>query len=74
MPAYKLTSGAQSPTIGKLLVLVGWAASNREAQRLVEQGAIKLDGARIEDVRYVEPSWSGKVLQKGNHQFIKLST
>jgi tyrosyl-tRNA synthetase len=73
MPAYRL-SDAESPTIGKLLVLVGWAASNREAQRLVEQGAIKLDGARIEDVRHVETSWSGKVLQKGNHQFVKIAT
>jgi tyrosyl-tRNA synthetase len=73
MPAYRL-SDAESPTIGKLLVLVGWAASNREAQRLVEQGAIKLDGARIDDVRHVETSWSGKVLQKGNHQFVKIAT
>ena len=74
LPTHKLGSGGESPTIAKLLVLVGWAASNREAQRLVQQGAIKVDGARIDDVRHVEPSWDGRVVQKGNHQFIKIAT
>ncbi len=72
MPAYKLARGGDNPTIGKLLVLIGWAASNREAQRLVGQGAIKIDGTRVDDVRHVETSWTGKVVQKGNHQFVKL--
>jgi tyrosyl-tRNA synthetase len=73
LPIHKLTHDGDKPTVGKLLVLVGWAASNREAQRLVEQGAIKIDGARVDDVRHTETSWSGKVLQKGNHQFIKIA-
>jgi hypothetical protein len=38
----------------------------------VQQGAIKIDGARVDDIKHVEKSWSGKVLQKGNHQFIKI--
>jgi tyrosyl-tRNA synthetase len=72
VPTFKLTADGESPTVGKLLVSVGWASSNREAQRLVEQGAIKIDGTRVDDVRHAEKSWDGKVLQKGNHQFIRL--
>jgi tyrosyl-tRNA synthetase len=72
MPTFKLAKDGESPTVAKLLVSVGWANSNREAQRLVEGGAIKIDGTRVDDVRHAEQSWDGKVLQKGNHQFIRL--
>ncbi len=72
VPAYTLAADGESATVGKLLVAVGWAASNREAQRLVQQGAIKIDGARVQDVKHAESSWHGKVLQKGNHQFVKI--
>ena len=73
VPGYTLRDGGAVTTVGKLLVLVGWAGSNREAHRLVEQGAIKIDGTRVDDVRHAEPSWNGKVLQKGNHQFVKIT-
>lgn len=73
MPTHVLQKNEKGVSVGKLLQSVGWAASNREAQRLVQQGAVKVDGARIEDVRHVEESWSGKVLQKGNHQFVRIS-
>jgi tyrosyl-tRNA synthetase len=72
MPSHVLPDGGAGVTLGKLLVLVGWASSNREAQRLVQQGAIKIDGTRADDVRHIEPSWRGKVLQKGNHQFVRI--
>ena len=72
VPTFTLAADGESLTVAKLLVSVGWASSNREAQRLVEQGAIKIDGTRVDDVRHAEKSWDGKVLQKGNHQFIRL--
>jgi tyrosyl-tRNA synthetase len=60
-------------SLGELLVRLGWAASRREAQRLVAQGAIKIDGIPATDARHVEPSWDGKILQKGNRHFARLS-
>ena len=72
MPTHTLAPDGEPATVGRLLVLVGWATSNREAQRLVQQGGIKIDGKRVDDVRHAEPSWDGKVLQKGNHQFIRI--
>jgi tyrosyl-tRNA synthetase len=74
MPVFKLSGDGDNATVAKLLVSIGWAGSNREAQRLVTQGAIKIDGARIDDVRHAEKSWNGRVLQKGNHQFIRIVT
>jgi tyrosyl-tRNA synthetase len=74
MPVFKLSGDGDNATVAKLLVSIGWAGSNREAQRLVIQGAIKIDGARIDDVRHAEKSWNGRVLQKGNHQFIRIVT
>ena len=72
MPTHTLGPDGEPATVGRLLVLVGWAASNREAQRLVQQGGIKIDGKRVDDVRHAESSWNGKVLQKGNHQFVRI--
>ncbi len=69
---YKLGSGDGKASLAKLLVLTGLAESNREAQRLVEQGAIKIDGERVRDSGAVEKSWHGKVLQRGNHQFVRI--
>jgi tyrosyl-tRNA synthetase len=74
MPTHSLPKDGEPETVGRLLVLVGWAASNREAQRLVQQGGIKVDGKRVDDVRHTETSWTGKVLQKGNHQFVRIVT
>ncbi len=62
------------PGIGllKLLVMTGLAGSNREGQRLIEQGAIKVDGARADDPALTKVSWHGAVLQKGNRQFVRI--
>lgn len=72
MPVHQLLADGDARSIGRLLVELGWASSNREAQRLVQQGAIKIDGERVDDVRHVVESWDGKVVQKGNHQFVRI--
>lgn len=69
---YGLKGDRGEASLAKLLVLTGLAESNRDAQRLVEQGAIKIDGERATDWRRTEKSWDGKVLQRGNHQFIRI--
>ncbi len=72
MPVHQVLADGAARSIGRLLVELGWASSNREAQRLVQQGAIKIDGERVDDVRHVVESWDGKVVQKGNHQFVRI--
>ena len=73
MREYPLESSGEVSVL-KLLVLTGLAGSNREAARLIEQGAIKVDGKRASDGRHPGAWWNGKVLQKGNHQFVRIKT
>ncbi|MDQ2818466.1 MAG: tyrosine--tRNA ligase [Candidatus Eremiobacteraeota bacterium] len=74
VPAVRLLNGGEPLTLTKVIVAIGWAKSTREAQRLVGQGAIKIDGVRCDEPRRVERSWAGKVLQKGNHQYGRIVT
>lgn len=73
IPPLHVPAGDSGANVARLLVLAGFAPSNREAQRLVQQGAVKIDGDRVDDPRHVPSSWHGKVLQKGNHQFVRVS-
>ena len=74
MREYPLESGADGISVQKLLVLTGLAGSNREAARLIEQGAVKVDGERVSDEQHTQTWWNGKVLQKGNRQFVRIKT
>lgn len=57
----------------KLLSLAGLAASNKEARRLVEQGALSIDGTRIAEVSDI-PIKGGEVLKVGRkHAQIELA-
>ena len=54
---------------------LGWY-SRREARRLIEQGAVKLDGKTIKDVNYIIIPIPGKfqILQVGKRRWVKLVT
>jgi tyrosyl-tRNA synthetase len=58
----------------KLLVATGFASSNAEARRLVEQRGVSLDGAALEDPGAELPvsELRGKVLQRGRRGFLRL--
>jgi tyrosyl-tRNA synthetase len=73
IPTLAIAKSDAGANVAKLLVLAGFAPSNREAQRLVAQGAVKVDGMRVDDARHTPASWDGKVLQKGNHQFARIA-
>jgi tyrosyl-tRNA synthetase len=73
VPAFALPPELRGVTLARVLVAAGLAESNRDAVRLIGAGAIKVDGARVEDPKSVDSDWRGKVLQKGNHQFVKLT-
>jgi tyrosyl-tRNA synthetase len=59
----------------RLLVVLGRAASNGEARRLIEQGGVRLDGEVVDDpVRELRPEdLRGRVLQVGRRWFARLS-
>jgi len=58
---------------GKLLTLTGMASGSREARRLIEQGGVSLDGAKITDADADVKVQSGQVLRVGRRKFARLS-
>jgi len=59
------------PLVG-LIVQCGFAASNGEAKRLVEQGGVRLDGERVADPRATLTVRDGAEFQVGKKHFAKL--
>ncbi|MFP4497981.1 MAG: tyrosine--tRNA ligase [Vulcanimicrobiota bacterium] len=58
--------------IDKLVTLTGFAGSKREARRLIEQGAVKIDGEKLPDSRMKLKVENGMVLQVGSRKFMEL--
>jgi tyrosyl-tRNA synthetase len=59
--------------IGRLLTLTQTAPSTREAKRLVEQGGVYLEGAKITDANADVTVISGMVLRVGRRKFVRLT-
>lgn len=58
--------------IVKLLVQTGLAASNGEARRLIEQGGVRVDDAKVSDPGWELAPADGTVLQVGKRKFLRL--
>lgn len=59
--------------IGNLLKDAGMVASTSEAIRMIRQGAVKIDGVRVEDVKLVLQAGTSGVVQVGKRRFAKIS-
>jgi tyrosyl-tRNA synthetase len=55
-----------------LLNLGGLAPSNKEARRLIEQGAVRVDDEKIEDPRMHFAPQAGTILRVGKRGFLKI--
>ncbi|KAF0244462.1 MAG: tyrosyl-tRNA [Planctomycetota bacterium] len=70
VPAAELKDG--NIGLARLLVLVGFATSNSDGRRLIEQGGLTVDGQRISDPGPFVPR-SGQVLRAGKkNRFVRL--
>jgi tyrosyl-tRNA synthetase len=66
----RLSTGSGSEPIWRVVVLAGMAPSNSEARRLIQQGAVEVDGSRVSDpVHKVEASGESRLLQVGKRKF-----
>ncbi len=71
MPERALVTGGEGIGIANALKQCGLVASNSEAFRLIDQGGVRIDGAKVDDRALVlEPGFSG-VLQVGKRKFCK---
>ncbi|MFX4261564.1 tyrosine--tRNA ligase [Pelotomaculum propionicicum] len=56
----------------KLMVAAGSVSSTSEARRLIQQGAVKVDGIRVDDPNInIKPS-AGMIIQVGKRKFFKI--
>lgn len=75
IPAFTLTADLQAPEgidLSKLLCAAGLCSSTSESRRLLKQGAIKLNGTRIENL-FITSLKSGDIIQAGKRRFIQIS-
>jgi tyrosyl-tRNA synthetase len=71
MPEFILEVGVSGVMVGALLKTIGLVGSNSEAIRMIKQGAVRLDGARIEDASLLLVAGCTLVCQVGKRKFAK---
>ncbi len=71
MPELRLTA---APKLTDVLTAAGFAASKRAAQRLIGEGAVRIDGRVVADAGAIWPSGPAAVLQVGPRRFIRVIT
>lgn len=56
----------------KLLTYANMAASNSEARRLVQQGGVKVNDERVDEIEAMIPAEAGTVIQAGKRKFVRI--
>jgi tyrosyl-tRNA synthetase len=57
--------------LGKLLAATGQVKSRAEANRLITQGAVSIEGEKV--IAVVVPVQSGSIIKVGKHRFVKIA-
>ncbi len=65
----QLTPGTK---IANIIKEAGLTSSTSDAIRMIQQGAVKIDGERLTDMQYVLPENKTIILQVGKRRFIKV--
>ncbi len=69
--ALEFTADPMTVDMIRLLTSSGLAPSRSEARRLLTQGAVEADGARVTDVLW--PVRPGAIIRAGKHRFLRLT-
>jgi tyrosyl-tRNA synthetase len=72
IPEQSLPAGNDGLGIAEALTACGLTASNSEAFRMIQQGAVKIDGERVEDRSLILQAGFEAVLQVGKRKFSRL--
>jgi len=73
MPELELKAPEGSMPIANLLKEAGLVGSTSEAMRMMKQGAVKIDGERVEDRALCCPAGSTHVYQVGKRRFARVA-
>jgi tyrosyl-tRNA synthetase len=72
MPEKTLETGGEGIGIAAALSQCGLTASNSEAFRMIQQGGVRIDGAKVSDRALVLPRGFAGILQVGKLKFHKV--
>ncbi len=73
MPDVSLAAGAQGLPVANLLKEAGLTASTSEALRMIKQGAVRIDGERLEARDLLVMPGSSHVFQVGKRRFARVT-
>lgn len=73
MPEVELAGGSEGLPIANLLKDAGLVKSTSDALRMLKQGAVKIDGERVEDSKQVIALGSKHVVQVGKRRFARVA-
>jgi tyrosyl-tRNA synthetase len=73
MPEVTVNAPAGGLAIAQLLKQAGLTPSSTEAQRMIEQGGVKLDGERVSDKGLKVPGGRTVVAQVGKRKFARIT-
>jgi tyrosyl-tRNA synthetase len=73
MPEVTVNAPAGGLAVAQLLKQAGLTPSTTEAQRMIEQGGVKLDGERVSDKGLKLPGGRTVVAQVGKRKFAKIT-
>lgn len=68
-----ITVGAEGMALANVIKTAGLTGSTSEAHRMVKQGAVKIDGERVNDSRQAMSGGSEFVLQVGKRRFARVN-
>ena len=73
IPEVRLAAGTQPLAIAHVLKQAGLTGSTSEALRMIEQGGVRVDGARVDDRQMTFASQRRFVIQVGKRKFARVS-
>ena len=73
IPVVEVSWEGEKMKLAKIIALAGVAKSNSEARRLIQQGAVEVDGTPIKDID-AELQASGEyILKVGKKRFVRVA-
>jgi tyrosyl-tRNA synthetase len=73
LPAISLSANKDGLAIANIIKMAGLTESTSEAIRMLQQGAVRIDGERVNDRNLVLQAGSEFILQVGKRRFAKVS-
>ena len=73
MPEFEIALGDDGIAIGNLLKETKLVGSTSDAMRMIKQGAVKINGDKVEDTRLVLTEAGENVYQVGKRKFARIT-